>query len=188
VREAIVRLLVCGSRTLGEGDGSWLARHLVDATLTGLWSLATMGYLVTDLEGFTLIEGGCPTGGDALARWWACKSPLHSYDAFPADRADPHAYPDHPPFELLTYPADWEGPCDPEFCGSRNHRRPGRAAGSDYCPVAGFRRNQRMLDEGQPDHGLAFVDRPLADSRGTADMVTRLARARVPYAVMEVPR
>ena len=41
---------------------------------------------------------------------------------------------------------------------------------------AGAARNQRMLDEGAPEFVLAFVDKPLVESRGTADMVRR-ARA-----------
>lgn len=51
------------------------------------------------------------------------------------------------------YPADWA--------------RKGRAAG----PI----RNQRMLDEGKPDIVIAFPG-----GRGTADMVGRAERARVP--------
>lgn len=36
---------------------------------------------------------------------------------------------------------------------------------------AGYIRNQRMLDEGKPDLVLAFVSKPLPESRGTAMMV-----------------
>lgn len=55
--------------------------------------------------------------------------------------------------DRMAFPADW--------------RQHGRAAG----PI----RNRRMLDEGRPDLALAFVDKPLDQSRGTAHMV-RLAR------------
>ncbi len=64
-----------------------------------------------------------------------------------------------------TYPADWS--------------RHGRGAG----PI----RNQRMLDEGKPDIVLAFVNKPLAESRGTADMVRRARAAGVPTYVIEAP-
>jgi YspA, cpYpsA-related SLOG family len=62
------------------------------------------------------------------------------------------------------YPADWQ--------------RDGRAAG----PI----RNQRMLDVGKPDVVWAFVDRPLAESQGTADMVRRARKAGIPTYVVEV--
>lgn len=49
----------------------------------------------------------------------------------------------------LRFPADWD--------------RYGKAAG----PI----RNKQMLVEGMPDEVWAFVDKPLNDSRGTANMV-----------------
>lgn len=66
----------------------------------------------------------------------------------------------------LPFPADWD--------------RHGKAAG----PI----RNQQMLDEGKPDMVLAFVNRPLAESRGTADMVRRARAAGVPTYVVEAVR
>lgn len=65
--------------------------------------------------------------------------------------------------DVEEYPADWD-----------TH---GKAAG----PI----RNQQMLDEGKPDLVLAFVDKPLAESRGTADMVRRARAAGVPTYVVE---
>lgn len=53
------------------------------------------------------------------------------------------------PFKHLRFPADWER------IGNR----------------AGFVRNKQMLDEGKPDVVYAFVDKPLAQSKGTAMMV-----------------
>ena len=61
-------------------------------------------------------------------------------------------------WRLERYPADWT--------------RQGRAAG--------FRRNVRMLREGRPDLVVAFTVGPLAESRGTADMVRRAHAAGVP--------
>lgn len=71
--------------------------------------------------------------------------------------------PDDPPFEWQTYRADW--------------KLHGKAAG----PI----RNQRMLDEGKPTVVVAFVDKPLAESKGTADMVRRARQAGIPTYVIE---
>lgn len=76
------------------------------------------------------------------------------------------------------YAADWADACDLAHVQFRaDWDKHGRAAG----PI----RNQRMLTEGQPDVVWAFVDKPLAESRGTANMVG-LARAQgVPTYVVE---
>lgn len=68
-------------------------------------------------------------------------------------------------FPLETWPADWE--------------KHGKAAG----PI----RNQKMLDrfEGEPDLVLAFVDKPLEESKGTADMVRRARKAGVQVYVVQ---
>lgn len=52
--------------------------------------------------------------------------------------------------------------------------------------AAGFIRNQRMLVDGQPHFVWAFVDKPLVESRGTADMVRRSRDAGIPTYVVEV--
>lgn len=49
--------------------------------------------------------------------------------------------------------------------------------------AAGAVRNIRMLREGNPGLVVAFVDRPLAESRGTADLVGRAERIGVPVIV-----
>lgn len=51
---------------------------------------------------------------------------------------------------------------------------------------AGPLRNQRMLDDGRPDLVVAFVDKPLESSRGTADMVRRARSHGVAAWVIEV--
>jgi len=61
-------------------------------------------------------------------------------------------------WRLERYPADWT-----------HHGR-----------AAGFRRNARMLREGRPDLVVAFTVGPLAQSRGTADMVRRAQQAGIP--------
>lgn len=75
-------------------------------------------------------------------------------DAVAADWAKMHRR----DIEHLDFPADWA-----------TH---GRAAGP--------KRNQRMIDEGRPDLVAAFTDKPLADSKGTADMVRRARAAGIP--------
>lgn len=62
------------------------------------------------------------------------------------------------------FPADWEGD--------------GRSAGP--------KRNQRMLDEGEPDVVVAVTD-DLSTSKGTADMVRRARKADVPVYVFGRP-
>lgn len=59
--------------------------------------------------------------------------------------------------KIHEFPADWE--------------KYGRAAG----PI----RNQQMLDEGKPDAVLAFHN-DLTNSRGTADMLARARKAKIP--------
>jgi hypothetical protein len=70
--------------------------------------------------------------------------------------ADQHAreWAEHNSVDCETYPADW--------------KKYGKAAG----PI----RNSIMLAEAKPDYVWAFVTKPLEESRGTNDMVTR-ARA-----------
>lgn len=53
----------------------------------------------------------------------------------------------------------------------------GRAAG----PI----RNRRMLEDGKPDLVIAAVDKPLALSKGTADMVLRAREAGIQTLVLE---
>lgn len=65
--------------------------------------------------------------------------------------------------EHLRFPAEW----------------------AKYGKGAGPRRNQRMLDEGKPDMVVAFVDKPLQTSRGTADMVRRAHQAGLPVYIIE---
>jgi len=50
---------------------------------------------------------------------------------------------------------------------------------------AGIRRNERMLNEGKPDLVVAFVDKPLHQSKGTANMVMLARRSLVPVSVIE---
>jgi YspA, cpYpsA-related SLOG family len=51
--------------------------------------------------------------------------------------------------------------------------------------AAGIRRNLRMLRDGLPDLVVAFVDKPLAHSRGTAHMVAIARAAGLPVHVIQ---
>lgn len=70
----------------------------------------------------------------------------------------------------VSYPAYWSGPCSAKC--PPGHRKVG--AGGEYCPLAGHRRNQLMLDEFKPDLVLAFPG-----GTGTQDMCKRAAAAGV---------
>lgn len=63
--------------------------------------------------------------------------------------------------DVEVYPADWK----------------------QYGKRAGYLRNVQMLQEGKPDLVLAFVDKPLSESRGTAMMVGLAMKADVEVAV-----
>lgn len=56
-----------------------------------------------------------------------------------------------------------------------------------YGKSAGPRRNAQMLEEGDPHIVLAFVDKPLEESRGTLNMVS-LARKHPTHPVVHVYR
>jgi hypothetical protein len=108
-----------------------------------------------------LVHGACPTGADKLA------DEIASEWGWPIER----------------HPADWSGPCRPECRPGHRKRNPQRGSGS-YCPMAGFYRNQEMVDLGA-DVVLAF---PLGESRGTLDCMARARRAGllvIPVSVVE---
>ena len=75
---------------------------------------------------------------------------------------------------VRSYPAQWREHAAP-WC------RCGIVTSGKMCPGAGRRRNQQMLEEGQPTAVLAF---PSALSRGTWDMVHRATEAGLPVTVI----
>lgn len=97
-----------------------------------------------------LLTQGAASGADMLADTWALEN---------AAPRDPH-------------PADWDGPCAPD-CPA-GHRR--QARGRDYCPRAGHRRNQEMIDL----RPLLVVAFHCDGSRGTADAIRRAQAADIP--------
>lgn len=70
--------------------------------------------------------------------------------------------------------------------GARVVLEPFPAKWEVYGRAAGPKRNQEMLDKGKPDLVLAFVHKPLSETKGTKDMVTRSRKAGVRTVVHEV--
>lgn len=91
----------------------------------------------------TTIIHGEADGADSLADRWARENRISRH----------------------TFPAQWENFSEP--CKVKH-----RWDGKKYNAIAGFIRNQRMLEEGRPDCALA-----LPGGSGTRDMVDRLIKA-----------
>jgi YspA, cpYpsA-related SLOG family len=67
--------------------------------------------------------------------------------------------------------------------GARHEKYP--AKWTTHGKAAGHIRNQQMLNEGQPDVVIAFIDKPLTESKGTHNMVRRARQAGIPTYVVE---
>jgi hypothetical protein len=128
------------------GSRLWPDPQYLEDTLTQTWHDA----LADGYRGIELMHG-CAEGADMIGGRWAFRNG----------------------FLIREFPADWEGPCGAEC--QPGHRRRNRR-GTDYCPLAGHRRNQRMVDE----HPLLFVAAQHANSRGTADCIRRAKAAGIP--------
>lgn len=128
------------------GSRKYPYRGRLEDTLLDVWHDALQ-------DGYTGIElmQGCAEGADTLGRQWAIRNGIAVRDR----------------------PADWEGPCGPEC--QPGHRRRNRR-GTDYCPLAGHRRNQQMVDEGP----VLFVAAHHQNSSGTADCIRRAEAAGIP--------
>jgi hypothetical protein len=82
---------------------------------------------------------------------------------------------------MRLFPADWHGPCT-DMCPPKPHRKRRPGDSRDYCPVAGNRRNQHMVDEAVRvatlDEITALAMRkPGAANTGTRDCVLRQRKA-----------
>lgn len=84
--------------------------------------------------------------------------------------------------QVVPHAANWKI-CDGDDC-TPGHRRP-RSDGTDYCPTAGHRRNQLMVDL-TPTLVLAFPIGGAQGSRGTFDCATRAQRAGLPVFWYEI--
>lgn len=80
-------------------------------------------------------------------------------------------------YKIDPHPARWYADCDPLFCRPPGHRKLDRI-GRLYCPAAGVRRNQYMVDlEPRPDEGVAFVKN---NSPGSSHCVRAMRVAGIP--------
>lgn len=73
------------------------------------------------------------------------------------------------------HPADWSAPCR-DTC--RHNGRQTNQRGREYCPSAGARRNQAMVDLGA-DVCVAFYVRNEL-TKGTSDAIRRAGKAQIP--------
>lgn len=105
----------------------------------------TLDLLHTEWKPFTLLIHGDAPGADTLADEWALSRAV----------------------TRKPYPADWLDLTAPGAVVKQGKRGP-------YNSRAGSQRNQKMLDEGQPDVVIAFPG-----GIGTADMVRRAQKAGV---------
>jgi hypothetical protein len=104
-------------------------------------------------EILVLRHGACPAGADKIC---------HQVGKELGYRLDPHR-------------AHWNGPCD-HYC--HPHHRLLDRIGRSYCPDAGKRRNQHMIDlEPRPNECIAF---PAKTSPGTWHCVRAARRAGIP--------
>lgn len=137
------------ARILITGSRSWPDPQLLADTLMDTWHDATQN----SHQRIVIVHGGAD-GADTLARLWA----------------EGHGL-EHEPHRVTR--AMWDT-CD-ESCPPPSHRRV-RRDGTTYCPLAGHRRNQHMVDQGA-DLCLAFHHN---NSTGTADCMRRAAAAGIP--------
>jgi hypothetical protein len=154
-----MKLLITGSRSYPSGG-------LIKTMLYG--AVFMMNELGEPLE---VIHGAAPDGVD-----WYVHEMLETLRQHRMPRVSE-----------TPVPADWDGPCDFEsgMC-QQGHRRPSRFGSSlDFCPTAGHRRNQVMVDM-HPERWWAFTDRPLQLSKGTADCVARCKKAGIQGNHMEL--
>lgn len=135
-----MRVLVTGGRNYADCVLVW-------STLQDLCEIAAMRG-----ETFTVIEGGCPTGADYLAREWSYRHGSRSHRITAV--------------ELIDEPADWTD------LSHKDARIKTRRDGSKYDANAGPRRNQKMIDVHKPDCCVAFPG-----GSGTADCIRRANKA-----------
>ncbi|MEU5322912.1 SLOG family protein [Streptomyces sp. NPDC021056] len=128
------------------GSRRWPDVPLLETTLFLVWHDA----LQLGYSGIELMQG-CADGADTIGDQWAKRNGIL----------------------VRERPADWEGPCGPEC--KPGHRRRNRR-GIEYCPLAGHRRNQGMVDEGP----AVFVAAQVNGSTGTADCIRRAETAGIP--------
>jgi hypothetical protein len=141
------------ARILVTGSRSWTDTATIHDALLNACYDATQA-IDRDIR-CVIVHGDCPKGADAIAKQWAIDNEVMH---------EPH-------------PADWSAHCG-ETCLLSTHRKTSAKHG-EYCPRAGHRRNQLMVDLGA-DIVLAFHQ---DKSRGTADLIARAKKAGIPVIV-----
>jgi hypothetical protein len=137
-----------GLRILITGSRDWRDKRAIADALR--WAITTRQPRPTKHQ-VTIVHGAA-RGADTLAGEIAASWGVHVED-YPVTRAD------------------WDAPCTPQC--QPGHRR-ARRDGSTFCPSAGNRRNQRMVDLGA-DVCLGFPKD--AEWSGTRDCMSRAAKA-----------
>ena len=102
-----------------------------------------------------VVHGKATRGGDDLAMSWV---KTRQRNGWPVDQ-EPH-------------PAHWNAPCGPDCRPGHRQQKDGR----DWCPYAGHRRNQAMVDLG----ARACVGFWRNGSSGTRDCIRRAEAAHIP--------
>jgi hypothetical protein len=140
------------------GPRAWADVQRLEDALLGVWHDA----LQVGYDSIELMQG-CADGTDTIGGDWARRNGI-----LVRERA-----------------ADWEGPCGPNC--QPGHRRRNRH-GIEFCPQAGHRRNQQMVDE-RPVLFVAGVMRCTAakcarrgphNSHGATDSIRRAEAAGIP--------
>lgn len=149
------------ARVLGLGSRDWTDTATIDDALLDTWHDA----LQNGYDGIEVIEGGAEGADEHIGNW----AKRH------AGQSVTHR----------TMNADWDAPCPPQC--PPGHRRT-RRNGTTFCPFAGHRRNQDMVDK-RPLVALAFIA-PCAgprcrkpkphDSHGATDCIRRAEKAGIP--------
>lgn len=134
------------ARILITGSRTWPDEAALRQTLADLWHDA----LQDSHDGIVIVHGTAE-GADQMAGHWARE----------------HQVP------VEEHAADWDAPCDANC--PPGHRRRNRR-GIEFCPFAGHRRNQLMVDLGAAV--CAAFQR--AGSSGTADCMRRSRKAGIP--------
>ena len=132
-------------RVLITGSRTWTDEATIHNALLAAWTEA----IEADYDGITVIHGGA-AGADTIAARWADQN-----------RRDGVG--------VECHDADWAGPCAAD-CPPGHRRKQGSR---EWCPLAGHRRNQAMVDSG-PAFVCAFS---VGNSTGTADCVRRAKAA-----------
>lgn len=140
------------------GPRAWTEVQRLEDALLDVWHDA----LQDGYDGIELMQG-CAEGADTIGGQWARRNGILVRERH----------------------ADWEGPCGPDC--RPGHRRRNRR-GIEFCPQAGHRRNQQMVDE-KPVLFVAATMRctarkcagkPPHDSHGAADCIRRATAAGIP--------